>query len=267
MQIPLLLGREIAARDHAHTPSVAVVNERFASLHFGARNPLGQHVTLGGPTPRDMEIVGVSANVRYQGLREEFVPVVFVAYDQGDYPPIEGMTFALRTTGNPLAYDRAVRDIVHRADARVPVTNLRTQAGEIDETINQEIVFARLCTGFAIIALVIASVGLYGTTAYAVARRTSEIGIRMALGARREKVVLMVLREVIVLAALGLAIGAPLALGISRVVESFLFGLKPTDPAAMAVSVSILALAVLVAGYVPARRASRIEPTIALRHE
>ena len=214
-----------------------------------------------------MEIVGVSANVRYQGLREEFVPVVFVAYDQGDYPPIEGMTFALRTIGNPLAYARTVRDIVHRADARVPVTNLKTQSGEIDETINQEIVFARLCTGFAIIALVIASVGLYGTTAYAVARRTSEIGIRMALGARREKVVLMVLREVLVLAAVGLAIGAPLALGISRVVESFLFGLKPTDPAAMAISVSILALAVLVAGYVPARRASRIEPTTALRHE
>jgi len=110
-------------------------------------------------------------------------------------------------------------------------------------------------------------VGLYGTTSYGVARRTSEIGIRMALGARREKVVLMVLREVLVLAALGLAIGAPLALGISRLVESFLFGLKPTDPAAMAISVSILALAVVVAGYVPARRASRIEPTIALRHE
>jgi ABC-type antimicrobial peptide transport system permease subunit len=160
-----------------------------------------------------------------------------------------------------------VRDIVHRADARVPVTNLRTQSGEIDETINQEIVFARLCTGFAIIALVIASVGLYGTTAYAVARRTSEIGIRMALGARREKVVLMVLREVLVLAALGLVIGVPLALAISRVVESFLFGLKPTDPGAMAISVSVIALAVLVAGYVPARRASRIEPAIALRHE
>ncbi len=267
MQIPLLLGREIDRRDHAHTSSVVVVNERFAALNFGARNPLGQHTTLGGPTPRDMEIVGVSANVRYQGLKEEFVPVVFVAYDQGNWPPIEEMTYALRTTGNPLAYDRTVRDIVHQADARLPVTNLRTQSGEIDETINQEIVFARLCTGFAIIALVIASVGLYGTTAYAVARRTSEIGIRMALGARREKVVLMVLREVIVLAALGLAIGAPLALGISRVVESFLLGLKPTDPAALAVSVSILALAVLVAGYVPARRASRIEPTIALRHE
>ena len=214
-----------------------------------------------------MEIVGVSVNVRYQGLKEPFVPVVFIPYDQGDWPPIEEMTFALRTAGDPLSFVRAVRDIVHRTDVRVPLTNIKTQVGEIEETINQEIVFAKLCTGFAILALVIASVGLYGTTSYGVARRTSEIGIRMALGARREKVVLMVLREVLVLAALGLAIGAPLALGISRVVESFLFGLKPTDPGAMAISVSILALAVLVAGYVPARRASRIEPIIALRHE
>jgi ABC-type antimicrobial peptide transport system permease subunit len=214
-----------------------------------------------------MEIVGVSANVRYQGLKEPFVPVVFIPYDQGNWPPIEEMTFALRTTGDPLSFVRAVRDIVHRTDVRVPLTNIKTQVGEIEETINQEIVFAKLCTGFAILALVIASVGLYGTTSYGVARRTSEIGIRMALGARREKVVLMVLREVLVLAALGLAIGAPLALGISRVVQSFLFGLKPTDPGAMAISVSILAVAVLVAGYVPARRASRIEPTVALRHE
>jgi predicted permease len=267
MQIPLLLGREIDERDRPHTAPVAVVNERFATLHFGGSNAIGRHITLGGPTTRDMEIVGVSGNVRYQGLREELVPVVFVAYDQGDYPPLEEMTFALRTTGNPLAYASTVRELIHKADLRVPVTNLKTQDGEIEETINQEIIFARLCTGFALIALVIASVGLYGTTSYGVARRTSEIGIRMALGARRGKVVLMVLREVVLLAAAGLAIGVPMALAVSRLVESFLFGLKPTDPAALLLSVVILALAAAVAGYVPAHRASRIEPTTALRHE
>ena len=160
-----------------------------------------------------MEIVGVSANVRYQGLKEPFVPVVFIPYDQGDWPPIEEMTFALRTTGDPLSFVRAVRDIIHRTDVRVPLTNVKTQVGEIEETINQEIVFAKLCTGFAFLALVIASVGLDGTTSYGVVRRTSEIGIRMALGARREKVVLMVLREVLVLAALGLAIGASAGAG------------------------------------------------------
>ena len=268
MQIPMLLGREIDRRDRRHTSPVAVVNERFATLHFGTSNAVGRHITLRGPeSSRDMEIVGVSGNVRYQGLREELVPVVFVAYDQGDYPPIEEMTFALRTRENPLAYAGTVSEIVHKADARVPVTNLKTQSGEIDETINQEIVFARLCTGFALIALVIASVGLYGTTSYGVARRTSEIGIRMALGARQGNVVLMVLCEVLMLSAIGIVAGVPMALAVSRLVESFLFGLKPTDPAALTLSVVILALAVIVAGYVPARRASRIEPTTALRHE
>ena len=150
------------------------------------------------------------------------------------------MTYALRTDGDPLRYVGAVRQIVREADARVPVTNVKTQAADIDQTINQEIVFARLCSAFAILALVIACVGLYGTMAYAVARRTSEIGIRMALGARRGVVIWMVLREVCVLAALGLAIGVPIALGTSRLIESFLFDMKPNDPRALALAVAIL---------------------------
>jgi ABC-type antimicrobial peptide transport system permease subunit len=149
----------------------------------------------------------------------------------------------------------------------MPVTNVKTQAADIDQTINQEIVFARLCTAFAILALVISCVGLYGTMAYTVARRTREIGIRMALGAPRRGVIWMVLREVCVLAALGLAIGVPAAFGTSRFVESFLFELKPNDPRALAVAIGILVSAALVAGYGPARRASRVDPMIALRHE
>ena len=177
------------------------------------------------------------------------------------------MTFALRTDGDPLRYVAAVRTIVREADARVPVTNVKTQAADIDQTINQEIVFARLCSAFAILALVIACVGLYGTMAYTVARRTREIGIRMALGARRGIVMWMVVREVCVLAALGLAISVPIALGTSRLVESFLFGMKPNDPRALALAVAILLGAALMAGYGPARRASRVDPMIALRHE
>src|SRR5262249_30282285 len=150
--------------------------------------------------------------------------------NQGTFPPIHQMTYALRTAGDPLAYVKTVREIVHQADSRVPVTNVKTQAAEIDQAINPEITFAKLCTGFAILALVIACVGLYGTMAYAVARRTGEIGIRMALGAQRGAVVWMVLREVFALAAAGLAIGAPAALGASRFVESFLFAMKPNDP-------------------------------------
>ena len=142
-----------------------------------------------------------------------------------------------------------------------------TQAAEIDRNMNQEIVFARLCTGFAILALVIASVGLYGTMAYAVARRTGEIGLRMALGAQRGVVVRMILRQVLVLAAVGFAIGLPAALGASRLVESFLFGMKANDPLALTLAVAILLGAALLAGYVPARKASRIDPVTAIRHE
>jgi ABC-type antimicrobial peptide transport system permease subunit len=193
--------------------------------------------------------------------------VVYVPYAQVTFPPLGQMTYALRTEGDPLQTVSAVRQIVREADARVPITNIKTQATDIDQTINQEIVFARLCSMFAVLALVIACVGLYGTMAYSVARRTSEIGIRMALGAREGRVIWMVLREVCVLAALGLAISVPIALGTSRLIQSFLFDIEPHDPATLALAVTILLSAALLAGYGPARRASRIEPIIALRHE
>ena len=154
-----------------------------------------------------------------------------------------------------------------RPTAACRVTNIRTQAADIDQTINQEIVFARLCSAFAILALVIACVGLYATMAYAVARRTNEIGLRMALGAGRGAVIWMVLREVCVLAAVGLAIGVPTALAASRLIESFLFEMKPNDPRALALAVAILLTRRSLAGYGPARRASRVDPMIALRHE
>jgi len=145
--------------------------------------------------------------------------------------------------------------------------NVTTQAAEIDRTMNQEIIFARLSTGFAILALVIASVGLYGTMAYAVVRRTGEIGIRMALGAEPGTVVRMILRQVLLFAAVGLAIGLPSALAASRFIESFLYGIKANDPLAMMSALAILVLAILLAGYIPARRASRIDPVTAIRHE
>jgi ABC-type antimicrobial peptide transport system permease subunit len=177
------------------------------------------------------------------------------------------MTFALRTSGDPLQAVAAVRQIVHDLDRHVPVTNIRTQSAEIDQTINQEIVFARLCSAFGMLALVIACVGLYATMAYMVARRISEIGIRMALGAPRGTVVWMIMRQVCVLAMLGLAIGLPIAMGTSRFISSFLFAMEPNDPRALAGAVAILMSAALVAGYGPARRASRVDPIVALRHE
>jgi macrolide transport system ATP-binding/permease protein len=267
MQIPMLRGREIDERDRQGTMPVAVVSDLFARTYFGEEDPVGQHIRLTsrGRTAVDLEIIGVAATARYGGLKERIPPVVYIPYATA--PELQQMTYALRTDGDPLRYVGAVREIVHQADARVPVTNVKTQAADIDQTINQEIVFARLCSAFAILALVIACVGLYGTMAYTVARRTREIGIRTALGARRVIVIWMVLREVCVLAVLGLAIGLPIALGTSRLIESFLFGTKPNDPRALALAVAILLGAALLAGYGPARRASRVDPMIALRHE
>jgi len=188
-----------------------------------------------------------------------------VSYAQFAY--IQQMTFALRTTGDPLHTVADVRRVVQGVDAHVPVINIRTQSAEIDQTINQEIVFARLCSAFAILALVIACVGLYATMAYMVARRTSEIGIRLALGAPRGVVVWMIMRQVCLLAVVGLAIGVPLAMGTSRLIASFLFAMEPNDARALVGAVAILMTAALVAGYGPARRASRVDPIVALRHE
>ena len=268
MQVPILQGREIDERDGPGAPPVAVVSDLFARAVFPGQNPLGRHITLGGRNrqPRDVEIVGVAANAQYGGLRYDVPPVAYLALAQMA-TELEQATFALRTDGDPLLLAPVVRQIVRDADARVPVTNVKTQTAEIDQSINQEVVLARLCTAFAVLALVIACAGLYGTMAYTVARRTNEIGIRMALGATRKSVVWMVLRRVIVLAAVGLGISVPIALGSATLIESLLFDTTPHDPRALTMAVVTIAASALLASYAPARRAARIEPTTALRHE
>jgi predicted permease len=272
MEIPIVRGREIADGDRQGAQPVAVVSDLFARTNFGDADPVGRRIEVGGSmkvdgAPLVLEIVGVAATAHYGGLKREIPPVVYVPYAQVPSSLLQQMTYELRTVGNPLGHAGAVRQIVHEADARVPVTNLRTQAADIDQTINQEIVFARLCSAFAVLALVIACVGLYATMAYAVARRTGEIGLRMALGAGRGVVIWMVLREVCVLVVIGLAIGVPTALGTSRLVESLLFNMKPNDPRAVTLAAAVLLSAALLAGYGPARRASRVDPIVALRHE
>jgi predicted permease len=267
MQNPILLGREIDEHDQPQSPAVVVVNEIFARANFGNESPLGHRLTFGcAGAARDFEIVGVTGNAHYGRLKKDIPPVIYVPYNRSPVPPFE-MTYALRTVGNPLAIAKTIRDIVHQADPRIPVTSIRTQAAALDQAMGQEIMFARLCTAFAILALIIASVGLYGAMSYNVARRTAEIGIRMALGAQRGVVVWMVLREVFVLTVLGLGVGLPLAFGTSKFIQSFLFGMTPNDPLALTLAVLTLLGAALLAGYAPARRASRIDPMIALRHE
>jgi ABC-type antimicrobial peptide transport system permease subunit len=181
MQIPILAGREIDERDRAGSSAVAVISERLARTYFGNENPVGRRITL-VDEKRDLEIVGVSANMRYGGLKEKSPMTVFVAAKQ--FSP-DGVTYALHTAGDPLTYVKNVHEMVRQADSRIPVTNVVTQAAEIDRTINRELTFAKLCTGFAILALLTACVGLYGTMSYNVARQVGEIGIRMALGAQR----------------------------------------------------------------------------------
>jgi predicted permease len=271
MQIPVLLGRAIDQRDQPGSQAVAVVSQAYANTYFPNQNPLGRRLSIRRRPPfdlkQDFEVVGVVGNARYGTLKGEFRDIVYLPYCQSTYRPVEEMTFALRTAGDPLRYVNTVRDIVRQADARVPLTDIASQSALIDQTMAQEITLARLCTAFAVLALLIACVGLYGTMAYTVARRTGEIGIRMALGAQRRAVVWMVLREVFVLAAAGLAISVPTALATSKFVESFLFDVEPNSPSFLAGVAALLLGAVLLAGYVPARRASRIDPITAVRHE
>ncbi len=206
-------------------------------------------------------------NARYDDLTGDFPAIVYMSFEQNLNVPATAMTYFLRTSGDGSGYAAAVRDIVRRADARIPVTNLATQSAQIDHELSQQILFARLCTGFALLALAIACVGLYGTMSYMVARRTGEIGIRMALGARQGGVIWMVMSQVIAMAAIGLTVGLPIAYCASKLVDSLLYGIRPHDPVTLGGAVGVMMLAALVAGYVPARRASRIDPVTALRAE
>ncbi|HVH86301.1 MAG TPA: ABC transporter permease, partial [Terriglobales bacterium] len=264
MQIPILEGREIDDHDQPGSTPVAVIGERLARTYFANENAVGRRITF-LDEKRDLEIVGVSANVRYGDLKEDESPMtVFAALSQTSP---DRVTYALRTAGDPLSYVTSVREIVREADSRIPVTNVITQAAEIDRTISQEVTFAKLCSGFAVLALLIACVGLYGTVSYNVARQVGEIGIRMALGAQRGAVLWMVLRRVLLLAAVGLAISVPAALSAFRLIKSFLFETRPNDPGTLALAGVVLLSAAMLAGYAPARRASRIDPLAALRHE
>jgi predicted permease len=268
MEIPILAGRAIDKRDVDGAPVVGVVNQVFAEKYFHGQNPVGRHFRLGGTNGMDVEIVGIARTARYSSLKREIPPVTYIPWAQS--PETRGlreMIFELRASGDPLALANTVRQIVHQIGPQVPVADMTTQSRRIDQTIQQERTFAELCACFGGLALLMACVGLYGTMAYAVARRTGEIGIRMALGATRRRVVWMVLREVVTLSAFGLVIGLAAAYETTAFLKSFLFGVKPNDPLSIGASVAILIACALLAGYLPAFRASRIDPMAALRNE
>jgi predicted permease len=266
--IPMLLGRELAQQDTSASPHVCVINEAFAKRFFAGRNPLGRHVTAKFGDKRNvMEVVGVAKNARDHRLRGDVPPRYYLPGDQGMQGPNEWATFAIRTAGDPEQMIASVRKTILSVNENLPVEGARPLIESVDRTNAQPRMVARLCSIFGIMALLLASTGLYGVLSYGVARRTNEIGIRMALGAGRGRVIQMILRETAVMIVVGVVAGTIFtAIGV-QLIKSKLFGLGVLDPAAVLSAVGILTVVALVAGYIPAARAARVNPTQALRHE
>jgi predicted permease len=266
MGIPLLLGRTIQAQDSETSPRVAVVNEAFVHKYLEGQNPVGQRAGWDGEARSTMEIVGVVKNTRYGELRRDPPPTFYVPYAQ--YPDDMGaMYFEVRTAGDPEHWLASVGDVVRSLDKQVPIFDAKTQTEEIDEAVFQERIFAQLTSLFGLLALLLACLGLYGLMSYSVARRSNEIGIRMALGAGRAGILRGVLIEALGLVLFGLALGVPVALGATRLISSQLYGLKPNDVLTLALATLLLAAVAILAGYIPARRAAKVDPMVALRYE
>ncbi|MFZ0592267.1 MAG: ABC transporter permease [Bryobacteraceae bacterium] len=267
IETPILLGRDFTAADQAPAPKVAVVNEAFARDYFGSANPLGRRISTPGwvGDPSWFEIVGVVKDAKQQDLREPASPTAYMPVSQSGVP--SGVTFEVRTAKNPTAISAAVLHAIAQIDSRLPVFNVRTLSEQVNDSLIQERLIASLSSLFGALALILAAVGLYGLMTYAVNRRTNELGIRMALGAQRGEIARMVLRESLLLVVIGLVVGIPVSLIASRLISSELYGLKPFDPITLAAAgLTLMAIAAL-AGYLPARRASRVDPMVALRYE
>jgi predicted permease len=266
MGVPLVLGRKIEERDTSTAPKVAVINEALAHKYFGTSNPVGQRIAAGDSKKFDTEIVGVVGDTKYAQVREEVPPTIYYPYLQN----LEGvrlMHFEVRTAGDPKLMIPAVRHIVQSMDKNLPLFDVKTQVEQIDQTLFQERLFAKLSGFFGLLALVLACVGLYGIMAYEVTRRTHEIGIRMALGARRTAVFGRVVRDALVLAGIGMMIGIPAALAAGRVIASLLYGLRAADPLTLGGAALLMMAVTALAAYLPARRASNVDPMVALRYE
>jgi predicted permease len=267
MGVPLLEGRDFTEQDAGKQINVAIVNHKFARHFFGEKSALGRHIGFGDRPGMKypIEIIGVTEDTLYEGPREGTHRQVFVPYVQGGFAG--GSAFYVRTAIDSESMFNALRRKVRDLDPAMPVYGMKTLERQLDETLSTERLIAALSAAFGLLATVLAAIGLYGVMAFVVARRTKEIGLRMALGAAQGKVVWMVMRETLLLVAVGLAIGVPAALALSRYVSTQLYGVRPTDIWSAAASLVILAAVAAGAGFLPARRASTIDPIKALRYE
>ena len=267
-RIPIVAGRSFAPTDTETSPKVAVINQALAKQFFPNENPIGKSFATSGAKDEKLiyQIVGVCADTRYGSLREAPPPVFYLDYRQS--PEIDwGMTFAVKTRTARAAITPSLRRAVQSVDPNLPLNDVRTQEEQIDALTKNERVFADLTTGFGVLALTLACIGIYGLMAYAVSRRTNEIGIRMALGAQSEQVLRMVLGEAVWMTAIGVVAGLAGAIALGRVIASQLYGLKAWDPATIAGAAALLVLVALGSSWVPAQRAASVDPSQALRAE
>jgi putative ABC transport system permease protein len=265
--VPLLSGREFTEADGATAPKVAVASESMVKRFFPGRNPLGLHFAFGGgnKVKPDIEIVAVVKDVKQAHVSGADQPFVYVPYAQR--PELRAMTFYVRSAQDPLLLGSALQGEVRQLDANLPVYDLKTMERVVDEDLFSARMVAVLSASFAGLAGLLAALGIYGVLAYVVVQRTREIGIRMALGAVAGHVRLMILREVGLMVLIGVAVGLPAAYGLARLSESLLFGVHAGDPAVYAVGLGLIGLIALAACFIPARRATRVDPLVALRYE
>ncbi len=265
MGIPLIAGRAFGPQDTAHSPKVGIIGETMARTLFPAGSPIGRHYGRGGPEHAgDIEVIGVVKDVKYNSLDEEPQPGDYLPYTQ-NFRYLND--FEVRYTGDPAAILSAVREAIHASDRTLAISDVTSLNEQVTRSITDERLVAELSTFFALLAVFLACIGIYGLMSYVVTRRTHEIGVRMALGAERAHVLRQILAEILLLVACGVAIGVPASFAGARLISSMLFGLRSTDPLSFFAAVAVLLVIAGIAGYLPARRASLIDPMLALRHE
>ena len=262
--MPIRRGRGFSDHDSDKAPHVAVVNETAVRKYFSNDNPIGGHLGWSLETAGHYEIVGVVQDVKYNSVRDPAPPTMYVPYLQNSMP---NAAFQVRTAGNPASVVGAIREVVRQIDPNLPMMNVSTQGEQVEGRLQSERVFAQAYTLFGVLALLLASIGLFGLMSYSVAQRTNEIGVRMALGAQSHNVLIVMMGESMRLVAVGAAIGVATAISASRLVAALLFGLAPTDPPTIVGAVAVLTVVSAIAGYLPARRAARVDPMVALRCE